>query len=321
MNALSVRGLTKTYSNGVTALKNIDLDVAEGDFFALLGPNGAGKSTTIGIICSLVTKTTGKISVFGHDIDTHLSRAKSLIGIVPQEMNFGLFDKIYDTLINQAGYYGIKKAIAEDRMEKYLTAMGIWEMRNNPAYKLSGGMKRRLMIARALMNEPRLLILDEPTAGVDIELRHTLWEFLKKLNKTGTTIILTTHYLEEAEQLCKNVAIIDQGAIIENANMKSLISRLNMQTLCLDLEKPLPENLTLDEYRYHVLDNTTLEIEIHKHQSINDLITRLTEQNITIASLRNKTNRLEELFIHLVNENKLPKMTETSLNGEKHATT
>jgi len=305
MNAISVRNLTKIYSNGFTALKAINLDVAEGDFFALLGQNGAGKSTTIGIICSLVNKTSGKVSVFGYDTDTHMTKAKSLIGIVPQEMNFGIFDKINNTLINQAGYYGIPKRIAEQRMEKYLNYLGIWEMRNQPAYKLSGGMKRRLMIARALMSEPRLLILDEPTAGVDIELRHTLWKFLTELNKAGTTIILTTHYLEEAEQLCKNVAIIDHGEIIENENMKSLINRTSIQTLLLDLAHPLKQNIQLDGYHYRLLDDTSMEVEIHKQQSINQLFYFLNQQNITITSMRNKSNRLEELFIHLISENKI----------------
>src|SRR3990167_8396657 len=219
--ALSVNQLTKVYSNGVTALKGIDLEVAEGDFFALLGQNGAGKSTTIGIVCSLVNKTSGKIKVFDYDTDVALAEAKSCIGIVPQEINFNSFEKISHILINQAGYYGIPRSIARERMEKYLSEMGLWEMRDQPAIRLSGGMKRRLMIARSLMNEPKLLILDEPTAGVDIELRHHLWRFLKKLNENGTTIILTTHYLEEAEHLCKHVAIIDHGEIIEHANMKS----------------------------------------------------------------------------------------------------
>ena len=305
MNAISVRNLTKIYSNGFTALKAINLDVAEGDFFALLGQNGAGKSTTIGIICSLVNKTSGKVSVFGYDTDTHMTKAKSLIGIVPQEMNFGIFDKINNTLINQAGYYGIPKRIAEQRMEKYLNYLGIWEMRNQPAYKLSGGMKRRLMIARALMSEPRLLILDEPTAGVDIELRHTLWKFLTELNKAGTTIILTTHYLEEAEQLCKNVAIIDHGEIIENENMKLLINRMSTQTLLLDLAHPVTQNLQLNGYNYRLIDETSLEVEIHNQQSINQLFDFLNQQNITITSMRNKSNRLEELFIHLISENKI----------------
>lgn len=304
MSALSVQNLVKTYANGVSALRGISLDVAEGDFFALLGQNGAGKSTTIGIVCSLVTKTAGKVSVFGYDMDTHLAEAKSLIGVVPQEMNFGIFEKISHTLINQAGYYGIPKRIAEDRMEKYLNEMGIWEMRNQPAFRLSGGMKRRLMIARALMSEPKLLILDEPTAGVDVELRHILWRFLAKLNQSGTTIILTTHYLEEAEHLCKNVAIIDHGEIIENAHMKTLINRLNAQTILLDLNQPQQQTLQLDGYAHQFIDDTTLEVEIHRHQSLNHLFELLTQQKIQVSSMRNKTNRLEELFVRLVAENK-----------------
>jgi ABC-2 type transport system ATP-binding protein len=304
MNALCVKQLKKVYSNGLTALKGIDLDVAEGDFFALLGQNGAGKSTTIGIICSLITKTSGKVQVFGHDIDSDLARAKSLIGVVPQEVNFSTFEKITQILINQAGYYGIPQKIASERMEVYLNEMGIWEMRNEAAFRLSGGMKRRLMIARALMNEPKLLILDEPTAGVDVELRHTLWRFLTKLNQQGTTIILTTHYLEEAEQLCKNVAIIDHGEIIENANMKSLINRLHAQTLLLDLESPLLHSPELHHYPHRLLDDTTMEIEISRGQSINELFQLLTQQDVRIRSMRNKTNRLEELFIRLVADNK-----------------
>jgi len=304
MNALSIQNLTKVYANGVSALKGIDLKVAEGDFFALLGQNGAGKSTTIGIICSLVNKTAGKVFIFGHDADIERAAAKSLIGVVPQEMNFSLFEKISQILINQAGYYGIPQKIAMERMEIYLKEMGIWEMHNEPAFRLSGGMKRRLMIARALMNEPKLLILDEPTAGVDIELRHTLWRFLTKLNQQGTTIILTTHYLEEAEQLCKNLAIIDHGEIIENANMKSLINRLNVQTIVLDIEKPLLHTVKLDGFNHRFTDETTIEIEIYRGQSLNQLFQFLTQQNITITSMRNKTNRLEELFIHLVSANK-----------------
>lgn len=304
MNALSVKQLKKVYANGVEALKGIDLEVKQGDFFALLGQNGAGKSTTIGIICSLINKTSGSIHIFGHDLDLEKAQAKSLIGIVPQEMNFSLFEKISHILINQAGYYGIPRKTALERMEKYLREMGIWDKRDQPAFQLSGGMKRRLMIARALMNEPKLLILDEPTAGVDIELRHTLWNFLTKLNKQGTTIILTTHYLEEAEQLCKNVAIIDHGEIIENATMKSLINRLKKQTLVLDIQHPLPESLALTGYPHRLVDETTLEIEITNDQSINELVNLLTEQNIKISSMRNKTNRLEELFIHLVQGNR-----------------
>lgn len=304
MNALSVKNLSKVYANGFAALKGIDLQVPEGDFFALLGQNGAGKSTTIGIICSLVNKTSGSVSIFGYDIDTHLAEAKSLIGVVPQEMNFSLFENIANILIHQAGYYGIPKKIAIERMEVYLKEMGIWNMRNQPAFRLSGGMKRRLMIARALMNEPKLLILDEPTAGVDIELRHTLWSFLRRRNEEGTTIILTTHYLEEAEQLCKNVAIIDHGEIIENSDMKSLINRLNVQTIVLDVEKPLTDLPKIKDYQLKWVDETSMEVEIHRGQTINDLFYLLSQQGITIFGMRNKTNRLEELFIHLILENK-----------------
>lgn len=304
MNALSVQGLTKVYRNGIAALKGINLEVAEGDFFALLGQNGAGKSTTISIICSLINKTAGKVSVFGYDTDTHLAEAKSLIGVVPQEMNFSLFEKISQILINQAGYYGIPKNIACERMEKYLKEMGLWHMHNQPAVRLSGGMKRRLLIARALMNEPKLLILDEPTAGVDIELRHTLWAFLTKLNQQGTTIILTTHYLEEAEHLCKHVAIIDHGEIIERANMKLLINRLNSQTIILDLDHTLSSEPILNGYNFQMIDDTTMEVEVQRTQSMNELFALLTQQNIRATSMRNKTNRLEELFIRLINENK-----------------
>jgi len=304
MNALSVKNLKKIYPNGTAALKGIDLDVSEGDFFALLGQNGAGKSTTISIICSLVKKTSGSVTVFGYDTDTHLAEAKALIGVVPQEMNFNLFEKISNILIHQAGYYGIPKKIALPRMEQYLKEMGLWHMHDQPAIRLSGGMKRRLMIARALMNEPRLLILDEPTAGVDIELRHTLWRFLTRLNQQGTTIILTTHYLEEAEHLCKNVAIIDHGKIIEHANMKSLINRLGRQTIILDSKEPLSSDIKLDDYHFQRIDNTTLEVEIHRDQTINHLFELLDTQGISICSMRNKTNRLEESFIHLISENK-----------------
>lgn len=303
-HALSVKQLSKVYKNGIIALKGIDLTVEQGDFFALLGENGAGKSTTIGIICSLINKTAGQVSVFGHDTDTERAITKSFISVVPQEMNFSLFEKISHILLNQAGYYGIPQKIALERMEKYLKEMGIWHMHNLPAFNLSGGMKRRLMIARALMNEPKLLILDEPTAGVDIELRHTLWAFLTKLNQAGTTIILTTHYLEEAEHLCKNVAIIAQGKIIEHANMKKLIQRLSSQTLLLDLENPLTHPLSLDGYEYRIVDDLTLEIDIQHTQYVNDLFTLLNKQSVRVKTLRNKTNRLEELFIRLVRKNK-----------------
>lgn len=303
-SALSVSQLKKVYPNGVVALKGINLEVAEGDFFALLGANGAGKSTTIGIVSSLVLKSSGNVRVFGHDLDIETAKAKSLIGIVPQELNFSLFENIFQILINQAGYYGIPKYIAKQRAELYLKEMGLWNMRDQIAMRLSGGMKRRLMIARALMNEPKLLILDEPTAGVDIELRYTLWEFLKNLNQNGTTIILTTHYLEEAEQLCKNVAIIDQGEIIEHANMKTLINRLDVQTMVLDLAHPMTHLPILDNYHCKRIDEMTLEIDVSREQSINDLIGLLTEQNFRISSMRNKKNRLEELFINLVAKNK-----------------
>lgn len=299
IKALSVSNLKKIYKNDVVALAGINLEVDQGDFFALLGKNGAGKSTTIGILCSLVNKTEGKVSIFGHDIDTELENAKACIGIVPQEMNFNPFEKIIQIVLNQAGYYGIPRKIAEQRAEHYLKKMGIWGKRNQIALRLSGGMKRRLMIARALMNEPKLLILDEPTAGVDIELRHHLWEFLTELNRQGTTIILTTHYLEEAEHLCKNVAIIDRGTIIEHAEMKELINRVPMQTIILDLEKPIAESLQLDPYSCRALDNLTLEIDIKKNLSINALFDLLNEQKITITGMRNKTNRLEELFVQL----------------------
>src|SRR3990167_6912466 len=304
MTALTVKQLTKQYPNGTSALKGINLDVAQGDFFALLGQNGAGKSTTISIICSLVKKTSGKVYVFGHDADDEQALAKSFIGVVPQEINFGQFEKISHILINQAGFYGIPKHIAIIRMEIYLKKMGLWEVRDHPAMRLSGGMKRRLMIARALMNEPKLLILDEPTAGVDIELRHTLWDFLVELNQQGTTIILTTHYLEEAEHLCKDVAIIDHGEIIEHADMKSLINRLKVQTIIFDLEKPMQTVLQLNGFRCRQLDATTLEIEVYREHSMNDLFQLLTERQIRVASMRNKTNRLEELFIQLISENK-----------------
>lgn len=304
MNALSVINLKKIYDNGVSALKGISLEVAQGDFFALLGQNGAGKSTTIGIVCSLINKTAGTVRVFGYDTDTHLAQAKALIGIVPQEMNFSLFDRVSHILINQAGYYGIPRHVAKVRMERYLKELGIWEKREAQAFQLSGGMKRRLLIARALMNEPRLLILDEPTAGVDIELRHTLWQFLKSLNEIGTTIILTTHYLEEAEQLCKNVAIIDHGEIIENTEMRTLINRTSIQTIVLELQKPLVNKIDLDKFPHRFVDETTLEVEVRRGQSLNDLFQLLSQQNIPIYTFRNKTNRLEELFIHLISENK-----------------
>lgn len=305
MLALSVNNLKKTYGNKLVALKGINLEVNEGDFFALLGQNGAGKSTTIGILCSLINKTSGTVSVFGYDIDTHWEEAKACIGVVPQELNFNPFEKVSDILINQAGYYGIPRKIARKRADFYLEKLGIFDKRNQPAMRLSGGMKRRLMIARALMNEPRLLILDEPTAGVDIELRHGLWAFLTELNQKGTTIILTTHYLEEAEQLCKNVAIIDHGEIIVHTNMKTLINRLHVQTVIFDLTSPITSLPKLEGYSHRMIDDSTLEIEIHKSQSLNTLFDLFNQENLHIIGVRNKTNRLEELFVRLIAENKV----------------
>lgn len=304
MLALSVKNLTKIYPNKLVALNAINLEVKEGDFFGLLGPNGAGKSTTIGILCSLVNKTSGKVFVFGHDIDTDLTAVKSSIGVVPQELNFNPFEKVFQIVVNQAGYYGIPLHIAKKRAKNYLKKMGLWKKHDEAAINLSGGMKRRLMIARALVNRPKLLILDEPTAGVDIELRYDLWDFLTELNKEGLTIILTTHYLEEAERLCKKVAIIDQGEIIENSHVKDLINQLNIQTLILDLEKPLEKPPILSDYRYRIIDATSIEIEILRNRSINDLFTVLNNQSITVRSMRNKTNRLEELFVRLITQNK-----------------
>jgi len=303
-HALVVSDLKKIYPNGLVALKGINLTVTQGDFFALLGQNGAGKSTTIGILCSLTNKTSGQVRIFNHDFDRDPEAAKSCIGVVPQEFNFNPFEKISKIIINQAGYYGIPRKIAIPRTEFYLKKLGLWDKRDQIALRLSGGMKRRLMIARALINEPPLLVLDEPTAGVDVELRHDLWRFLTELNQQGTTIILTTHYLEEAEQLCKNVAIIDHGEIIENADMKSLINRLHAQTLIFDLTEPVDTALDLPDYPWRLLDRTTLEIELRKNQSLNSLFNELSRQHIYTNSMRNKTNRLEELFVRLITENK-----------------
>ena len=298
--ALSIQNLGKTYQTGVTALHGIDLEVAQGDFFALLGPNGAGKSTTIGIVSSLVNKTSGKVQVFGHDLDTELAAAKACIGLVPQEFNFNVFEPVVEVLVNQAGYYGVPRRLAFERAERYLNQLGLWDKRHEQSRTLSGGMKRRLMIARALVHEPRLLILDEPTAGVDIEIRHSMWEFLAEINAAGVTIILTTHYLEEAERLCRNIAIIDQGRIVEHTSMRQLLSRMDTHTLVLDLLHPLPAPPTLLGYTAHLVDDHTLEVEVTRDASINALFAALSAQNIAVDSLRNKTNRLEELFIRLV---------------------
>ncbi|MFD2167663.1 ABC transporter ATP-binding protein [Thalassotalea euphylliae] len=298
--ALEIKGLEKVYKGGFQALKGIDLSVQQGDFFALLGPNGAGKSTTIGVITSLVNKTAGQVSVFGHDIDKELEAAKSHIGLVPQEFNFNQFESLIRILVNQAGYYGVDRNLAHQRAEKYLKQLDLWEKRDNAARMLSGGMKRRLMIARALMHEPKVLILDEPTAGVDIELRRSMWDFLRKLNQEqGITIILTTHYLEEAEMLCRNIAIIDAGEIVENTSMKQLLSQLDIETFILDL----PTNSvkpSLEGFEYRLLDDHTLEVDVQKTQCLNGVFAQLSEQGVQVLSMRNKSNRLEELFVRLV---------------------
>ena len=302
-NALSIASLAKTYDNNFKALKGIDLEVSQGDFFALLGPNGAGKSTTIGVICSLVRKSSGSVKIFGVDIDEDFSAAKQYVGVVPQEFNFNQFEKPIDILITQAGYYGIPVPIATERAEKYLKQLGLWEKHNVPSRSLSGGMKRRLMIARALIHEPQLLVLDEPTAGVDIELRRSMWTFLEEINRKGTTIILTTHYLEEAERLCRNIAIIDKGAIVQNTSIKNLIKQLNKETFILDIKEEITSCPVLDEYPITMVDSHTLEVTVDKNKSLNQLFTMLSDQGIEIISMRNKANRLEELFIDMVEKN------------------
>ncbi|WP_368225914.1 ABC transporter ATP-binding protein [Aeromonas sp. R1-1] len=301
MNALEISGLKKTYQGGVEALKGIDLTVRQGDFFALLGPNGAGKSTTIGVISSLVNKSAGKVKVFGYDIDSDLEQAKAQLGLVPQEFNFSQFEKVIQIVTHQAGFYGVPKAEAKIRAEKYLRQLDLWEKRNMPARTLSGGMKRRLMIARALMHEPKLLILDEPTAGVDIEIRRSMWTFLKDLNEQGVTIILTTHYLEEAEMLCRNIGIIDKGRLIENTSMKNLLGKLGRETFLLDLApgSAIPE---VPEFNGRMPDERTLEVDLDKSQSLNSLFEQLSNQQVQVVSMRNKANRLEELFVNLVEE-------------------
>ena len=301
--ALSIRALHKSYKSGTKALNGIDLDVQQGDFFALLGPNGAGKSTTIGIISALVNKTSGTVKVFDFDTDTHLEDAKSQLGLVPQEFNFNQFETVLQIVVNQAGYYGVPKSVALVRAEKYLGQLGLWEKRHARSRELSGGMKRRLMIARALMHEPKLLILDEPTAGVDIELRRSMWEFLKEINAQGVTIILTTHYLEEAEMLCRNIAIIDKGRIVENTSMKALLGKLNKETFVLDLKAGRTE-LTLPGFVTRKLDEQSFEVDVEKNQGLNAVFSALAQQDITVLSMRNKANRLEELFVSLIGEGK-----------------
>lgn len=302
MYALEIENLRKTYAGGFEALKGISLSVQKGDFYALLGPNGAGKSTTIGIISSLVNKTQGQVKVFGFDIDQDLELAKQNLGLVPQEFNFNQFETVEQIVMQQAGYYGVSKALAKERAQKYLIKLDLWEKRSERARSLSGGMKRRLMIARALMHEPQLLILDEPTAGVDIELRRSMWEFLKEINsEQGITIILTTHYLEEAEMLCRNIGIINKGELIENTTMKSLLGKLHVETFILDLEEGTPEP-KIEGVNSQTYVNGSLEIEIEKTQGLNAIFTQLTEQGVKVLSMRNKANRLEELFVSIVRE-------------------
>lgn len=305
MKALKISQLKKRYKNGTEALKGADLEVEEGDFFALLGPNGAGKSTTIGIISGLVNKSSGKVQVFDKNIDLEPAAAKSYIGLVPQEFNFNQFEPVEEILINQAGYYGINRKTATQRAEQYLNQLELWDKRHDMARSLSGGMKRRLMIARALIHQPRLLILDEPTAGVDIEIRRSMWDFLRTINQQGTTIILTTHYLEEAENLCKNIAIIDHGMTIEHTSMRKLLAQLNMETFVLYLDKHinnLPECIPGCEIR--ILDEQTLEVDIEHSNNLNQVFTTLSSHGIQVLSMRNKSNRLEQLFMHLVEKNR-----------------
>ena len=303
--ALEITDLKKTYDSGVVALKGITLAVTEGDFFALLGPNGAGKSSTIGIIASLVTKSAGKVKIFDIDTDENFPEAKRLLGVVSQEINFSNFEKVLDIVVTQAGFYGIPLKEANKKAEITLKRLGLWKKRNEQARTLSGGFKRRLMIAKALIHEPKLLILDEPTAGVDIELRREMWDFLKEINASGTTIILTTHYLEEAEQLCKNIAIIDHGELVENTTMKSLLSRLDVQGFVLDINQSLEISPSIPDFEISLEDSTTLNVAIKKDQSINDLFNHLSTQGILVTSMRNQSNRLEEMFIEMVKKSEL----------------
>jgi ABC-2 type transport system ATP-binding protein len=303
--ALSIRGLQKTYKNQFSALKGLDLDVSQGDFFALLGPNGAGKSTTISIVSSLVKKTAGSVSIFGCDIDQDFSAAKQHLGVVPQEFNFNLFEKVKDIVANQGGYYGLPQSLAQERAEKYLKRLSLWDKREDQSRSLSGGMKRRLMIARALVHEPKLLILDEPTAGVDIELRRSMWDFLREINEQGTTIILTTHYLEEAEMLCRNVAIINQGEIVENTSVKSLLKQLNREVFVIDVRNPLKQLPNLQNFQATLVDEQSFEVSVEKGQSLNPLFDACTREGIDVVSMRNKVNRLEELFVSLVRKHKV----------------
>ena len=298
--ALTIKNLSKVYGNGFEALKGISLTVEQGDFYALLGPNGAGKSTTIGIICSLVSKTDGQVQVFDADIDEDFPAAKKYIGIVPQEFNFNMFETAFDIVVNQGGYYGMPVELARERAEKYLKELGLWEKRNVPTRTLSGGMKRRLMIARALVHEPRLLILDEPTAGVDIEMRRSMWDFLEKINAAGTTIILTTHYLEEAEALCRHIGIINHGEIVEDTSIRELLRRLQREVFILDSVEDLPQDISVAGFVTRRIDAHSMEVEVEKGQHINQVFSALDSQGIHVGSMRNRANRLEEMFVSLV---------------------
>jgi ABC-2 type transport system ATP-binding protein len=306
MQALSIRGLRKTYDNGFEAVKAIDLEVPRGEFFALLGPNGAGKSTTIGIVSSLINKTAGEVSVFGHDLDREPAAVKASIGLVPQEFNFNQFEPVEEIVINQAGFYGIPRREAKVRAEQYLKQLDLWDRRRTEARKLSGGMKRRLMIARALAHRPGLLILDEPTAGVDIEIRHSMWDFLKRINAEGTSIILTTHYLEEAENLCRQIAIIDHGRIVEKAHMNELLRRLHTETFVLTMDQPCSAPPEIPGYAVTLRDDGNLEVCVDQQRGINDLFAALSAKGLKVTSLRNKQNRLEQLFMGLVKAGRLP---------------
>lgn len=300
--ALSIQNLEKEYDNGVRALKGISLEVETGDFFALLGKNGAGKSTAIGIISSLVNKTRGKVSIFDQDIDVNFPLARTMLGVVPQEINLSVFETPLQIVVNQAGFYGIDRKLAHTRAEKYLTQLGLWDKRNDTTRQLSGGMKRRLMIARSLMHEPKLLILDEPTAGVDIEIRRSMWEFISEINDSGTTIILTTHYLEEAENLCRNVAIIDQGLVVENTSTRELLSKSQREIYVLDLVDPIDGLPNFERGRWTLLNPRSLEVDISKELGINGIFRELNAEQIKVQSMRNKTNRLEQLFLDMTTD-------------------
>lgn len=313
--AIDIVGLEKTYAGGFHALKGIDLNVEAGDFFALLGPNGAGKSTIIGVLTSIVNKTAGKVKIFGHDIDTHFSEAKQCLGVVPQEFNFNQFEKVFDIIVTQGGFYGLNRSLACERAEKYLRKLDLWDKRDTVSRTLSGGMKRRLMIARALVHEPQLLVLDEPTAGVDIELRRSMWDFLAEVNAGGTTIILTTHYLEEAEMLCRNIGIIDQGNIVENTSMKSLLRKLNRETFIFDSINKLDGSIDIPGFVCRYIDERTFEVDIEKKQSLNTFFEMLHNSGIEVSSMRNKSNRLEEMFVNLLNTDAATTASVKSLSG------